>query len=354
MIEAASFDFVILISFKRQSVLTTPPSKISCRRRYTYYYIQTSKMIVAPTLPNINRPQMQEMTELSSWLDDIFTGDTSSSTSDACNDTSSSLNMNATQSLPDTPVLPIHTNSDDFLTQESDWMDKENEAIISSPATSDAEHMIRPVSPSVSPYSAKSTIQIPEPMPSASSIDQQASSPIRRKTLPREDSLVSDGSDNEDTTARPTKRARSSTVSSVVNGPDEVVSAFVPKLDSKSMVVQKPVAQKPKSTDVVRKKTIRREKNREHAKKSRSKKRGFNVALEESVVALREENKKLRRLVYASFGERKAKAMVKERIRTPEDKMVEALKKPSNKVVSKSVVHYLESLRCDIKLHARK
>jgi hypothetical protein len=313
-------------------------------------------MIQAPTLPTISQPQFQEMTELSSWLDDIFTGDTSSSNGVACNDTSSPL-LKATQSLPDIPVLPIHTNSDDHLSKGSDWLDTEIEAILSSPANSDAEHIIHhPVSPSVSPYSAKSTFQTPEPMPSALSIDQQASSPISRKTLSQKASLISDGSDNEDITARPAKRARSSTASSVVNGPDEVASAFVPKLDSKSIVVQKqnPIAKKPKSKDIVTKKTVRREKNREHAKKSRSKKRDFNVALEESALALREENKKLRRLVYANFGEHKAKAMVKERIRTPEDKMIEALKKPSNKVLSKSVVHYLESLRCDITLHAKK
>lgn len=312
-------------------------------------------MIEARTLPTVSHPHMQEISELSSFLDDVFTGNTSS-VSVACKDTSSVL-MNAPQSLPDIPVLPSHTKSDDFFTQGSDWMDKEIEAIISSsPATSEEAQNIHQVSPSVSPQPVKSAFQIPETLSNVLSLNRPAPSPLKRKTMSRKVSLVSDGSDSEDNTSRPAKRARSYSVhSSEFSRPDDVISTFDPNSASlQKLVAPKSAASKPKSVDVATKKKIRREKNREHAKKSRSKKRDFNLALEESVVALREENQKLRKLVYAHFGEEKAKAMVKERIRTPEDKMIEAMKKPASKVLTKSVVHYLESLRCDINLHARR
>jgi hypothetical protein len=87
--------------------------------------------------------------------------------------------------------------------------------------------------------------------------------------------------------------------------------------------------------------------NREHAKKCRTKKKSLTKSLDESVVLLREENEKLKRLVYSKISKEKTAAMVKERIVTPADRFIAALKNPSNKVLSNSVVSYLGSFRND-------
>eukprot|EP00980_Cylindrotheca_fusiformis_P004348 scaffold925_cov129-Cylindrotheca_fusiformis.AAC.1 len=299
------------------------------------------------------------MNELSSFLDDVFTANQTLSSDPL------SLKSTAPPSLPDIPVLPTSPEAGTFLTDETNWMDEEIEAIVSSPGGIYDEHSVHHVSPTTSPLPEKSIYQTPK----ALNIGQRAPpSPLKRKNVSRKVSLISDGSDSDEssiaTSARPTKRARSQSMSSkMTSRPDPVLSAAIPKKVSKSSPAHKKSqlisaeitnSTQPKTIDAATKKKIRREKNREHAKKSRSKKKDFNQALEESVLALREENNKLRRLVYAHFGEQKAKDMVKERIRTPEDNMVESLKQPANKILTKSVVHYLESLRCDVNLHARR
>jgi hypothetical protein len=92
------------------------------------------------------------------------------------------------------------------------------------------------------------------------------------------------------------------------------------------------------------------ERNREHAKKSRSKKKDFTKTLEESVIILRAENEKLKKLVYGKINKEKAAAMVKERIVTPTDRFIASLKTPSNRVLSNRAISYLQSLSKDCKL----
>ncbi|KAL3941392.1 MAG: hypothetical protein SGBAC_004250 [Bacillariaceae sp.] len=286
--------------------------------------------------------QMQEMFELSSWLDDVFTIDP--------------------PSFPAASDLKI--SPDMFLSAIVDGMDHEVDNITSSPASPlDCLDVVEPVSPISFPCSPTSTAILPEIDAFRLQTKAPASVPSTKRKQPKGSvNLVSDSSDNDEETAQINPPKRQRRVHHTVT-PAVVVSAPAIKSKPKAVVATKATSSKPKSavpvkaaasktrtktTDVAVKKQIRREKNREHAKKSRSKKRDYSIALEESVMALREENRKLRELVYRKFGETKAKTMVKERIRTPEDKMVESLKKQDNKVLSKSVIHYLQSLSCDV------
>lgn len=94
-----------------------------------------------------------------------------------------------------------------------------------------------------------------------------------------------------------------------------------------------------------------RERNREHAKRSRSKKKDLTKQLEESLVILKEENDKLRRFVHQrmqSLNPQSVQDMVQERIVTPIDRFTGALKKPSNRVLSNSAISYLKSMSAEI------
>mmetsp|Transcript_55290 Transcript_55290/g.134297 ORF Transcript_55290/g.134297 Transcript_55290/m.134297 type:complete len:288 (+) Transcript_55290:94-957(+) len=64
--------------------------------------------------------------------------------------------------------------------------------------------------------------------------------------------------------------------------------------------------------DVLKKKIRRRERNREHAKKCRSRKKNYLKTLEESVVDLRRDNDKLRRLVLTKFTKDEIATLLKE------------------------------------------
>mmetsp|Transcript_55289 Transcript_55289/g.134296 ORF Transcript_55289/g.134296 Transcript_55289/m.134296 type:complete len:287 (+) Transcript_55289:96-956(+) len=64
--------------------------------------------------------------------------------------------------------------------------------------------------------------------------------------------------------------------------------------------------------DVLKKKIRRRERNREHAKKCRSRKKNYLKTLEESVVDLRRDNDKLRRLVLTKFTKDEVATLLKQ------------------------------------------
>ena len=72
-------------------------------------------------------------------------------------------------------------------------------------------------------------------------------------------------------------------------------------------------------------------------------------SLEEAAVLLREENEKLKKLIYTKYNREETAKMVKERIVTPADRFVAALKRPRSRFLTNSAVSYLRSLRTDIK-----
>lgn len=92
-----------------------------------------------------------------------------------------------------------------------------------------------------------------------------------------------------------------------------------------------------------------REKNREHAKKSRSKKKDLTKQLEETVLMLKRENQRLKDFVNGKIASTEAdtEKMIKDRIVTPTDRFIDGLKKPSNRILSNSAISYLNSLGAD-------
>jgi hypothetical protein len=86
------------------------------------------------------------------------------------------------------------------------------------------------------------------------------------------------------------------------------------------------------------------ERNREHAKRSRLRKKGITAQLQESVIQLKEENEKLRSMIYAKIDKTKTDAMVNAKSITPTDKFLKALQKPSNRIVDHSTLSFLQSL----------
>jgi hypothetical protein len=61
-------------------------------------------------------------------------------------------------------------------------------------------------------------------------------------------------------------------------------------------------------------------------------------------VQLKEENERLRNLIYAKINKAKTDAMVNEKIITPADKFMKALQKPSYRVVHHDTLNFLQSL----------
>lgn len=114
--------------------------------------------------------------------------------------------------------------------------------------------------------------------------------------------------------------------------------------DHESCVTEEELA-----TPSSKQKNRRRERNREHAKRSRSKKKDLTKSLEESLAMLKEENQRMKEFVYKKLQTSKEEAdkMIKERVVTPSERFASALKNPSNRVLSKSAISYLQSLGKD-------
>jgi hypothetical protein len=95
----------------------------------------------------------------------------------------------------------------------------------------------------------------------------------------------------------------------------------------------------------------RRERNRQHAKKSRQRKKSFTQDLEGSLTDLKEENKKLRQQIYATIGKTKTESMHKTRLATSpaniQQRFVECLKQPENRVVDADAQKFLSRLRVE-------
>jgi hypothetical protein len=94
------------------------------------------------------------------------------------------------------------------------------------------------------------------------------------------------------------------------------------------------------------------ERNRQHAKRSRLRKKSLTHSLQESLEDLKQENQKLRNQIYQNFGQAETESMVKARTATPAERMIDALKNPANKVFTHPTVAFLQSLRKDIESSA--
>ena len=86
------------------------------------------------------------------------------------------------------------------------------------------------------------------------------------------------------------------------------------------------------------------ERNRQHAKKSRSRKKCLTENLRQCLDDLKDENEKIRSQLYEKFGEDEIKSIVKQKMATPSDHFIMALKKPQNKAVSDETLTLLKQL----------
>jgi hypothetical protein len=92
----------------------------------------------------------------------------------------------------------------------------------------------------------------------------------------------------------------------------------------------------------------RRQRNRDHARKSRLRKKSLTGSLQNSMEELKAENAKLREQIYAAVGRNKTDSMVEKTLATPTNKFVAGLKKPEHRVVDAETLSFLQGLRTKI------
>lgn len=135
-------------------------------------------------------------------------------------------------------------------------------------------------------------------------------------------------------TSRPTKKRRVSTTGAV--SPSPSFTSSKQRSDSPDSIEQT------------------RQRNREHAKKSRMRKKVLTTCLEQSLEDLKAENAKLRSRIEAAFGSEETESMVQERQSVPAvDQFIANLKQPENRIVDDSTLKFLRGLRQDA-LSAKK
>ena len=87
-----------------------------------------------------------------------------------------------------------------------------------------------------------------------------------------------------------------------------------------------------------------RQRNRDHARRSRLKKQNTQVKLQESLLQLKEENEQLRKVADHIFGERDdIDDMIQERANQPQLNFILALQEPGNKILNSRTI---QALRC--------
>jgi hypothetical protein len=93
------------------------------------------------------------------------------------------------------------------------------------------------------------------------------------------------------------------------------------------------------------------QRNSEHAKRSRLRKKSFNQTLQTSVEELRNENKQLREQIYAMIGKAKVESIMNEKRARSREFFLAAIKNPNNRVVDDSTIAFLKSLQKNLPSH---
>jgi hypothetical protein len=86
------------------------------------------------------------------------------------------------------------------------------------------------------------------------------------------------------------------------------------------------------------------ERNRQHAKKSRQRKKCLTGVLEHSLNDLKAENQRLREELYKVLGEKKTEKAVESRRHRAQNCFIAALKEPNNRVLDEVTRTHLQSL----------
>lgn len=89
----------------------------------------------------------------------------------------------------------------------------------------------------------------------------------------------------------------------------------------------------------------RRQRNREHAKRSRQRKKSLTGTLEQSVDDLKAENAKLREQIYAMIGVEKAESILESRRESARSQFMKGIMQPTSRVLDDSTVTFLKGLR---------
>ena len=91
------------------------------------------------------------------------------------------------------------------------------------------------------------------------------------------------------------------------------------------------------------------QRNREHAKKSRQRKKNLTLTLQTSVQELKEENESLKQMIRSKFGEESMDCMKEENQLSPAEKFINALQMPGSKFMTKSTLTFLKSYSDSVK-----
>ena len=89
----------------------------------------------------------------------------------------------------------------------------------------------------------------------------------------------------------------------------------------------------------------RRQRNREHAKRSRQRKKSLTSTLQQAVEELKAENAKIRRLLEERLGRPAVEASLEARKEIGRQTFLQGLRQPANKVVDEATLTFLKSLR---------
>ena len=85
------------------------------------------------------------------------------------------------------------------------------------------------------------------------------------------------------------------------------------------------------------------QRNRDHAKKSRQRKKNLTLTLQNSVQDLKDENNTLKEMIRSRWGEEAMDCMKEENQLSPAEKFINALQMPGSKFMSKSTLTFLKS-----------
>lgn len=98
-----------------------------------------------------------------------------------------------------------------------------------------------------------------------------------------------------------------------------------------------------------------RERNRLHAKKSRLRKKSLTGSLHDTLAVLKEENMKLRELIYAKIGEKETNDMLQRRIVDSHNRFISSFSgTPDKRVMDPKTLSLLRGLRKNVQKVTKK
>jgi hypothetical protein len=170
------------------------------------------------------------------------------------------------------------------------------------------------------PIAAMSSNFMPAPIaPKSSGVSPKNSQKICKKKT----------SKKESTKSRKRQAPADSTSQTVLKAPS---SAFDMSMDDEGDLTEEQLEE-------------RRQRNREHAKRSRQRKKSLTSTLEQSVDDLKADNAKLRAQMYGMVGASKAESILESRRNKVRTQFMDGLMQPSSRVLDDNTASFLKGLR---------